>query len=87
MRSGVVVLLSVVSLSTASTPSRGQAGLLRAGSQVVLVGDSIRLGYAQGHRTASGKASSSARENGGDSATCSPTSTNGSSGRSQTSSI
>src|SRR4029077_20606583 len=72
MRTGVVVLLSVVGLFTASTPARGQAGASPAPElpRVVLVGDSIRLGYAP--RVAerlSGKAVViSPTENGGDSA-------------------
>src|SRR5215471_4322119 len=72
MRSGVVVLLAVVGLLSASPQGRGQAepspgpGLPR----VVLIGDSIRLGYAP--RVAArleGKAVViSPQENGGDSA-------------------
>ena len=72
MRTGVVVILSVLGLLTVSPPTRGQA----SGSagprlpKVVLVGDSIRLGYAS--RVAerlSGKAVViSPAENGGDSA-------------------
>src|SRR5262245_34181275 len=72
MRSGVAVLLTVVGLSSASPQSRGQAepspgpGL----PKIVLVGDSIRLGYAP--RVAArleGKAVViSPPENGGDSA-------------------
>ena len=72
MRSGVVVLLSVVGLLTASPPSPGQAdaspgpGLPR----VVLVGDSIRLGYAPrvAERLAGKAVVISPPENGGDSA-------------------
>ena len=72
MRSGVAVLLSVVGLLTASPPSRGQAdaspgpGLPR----VVLVGDSIRLGYAPevAERLAGKAVVISPPENGGDSA-------------------
>ena len=72
MRPGVVVLLSVVGLLTASPPSRGQAdaspgpGLPR----VVLVGDSIRLGYAArvAERLAGKAVVISPPENGGDSA-------------------
>ncbi len=73
MRHGVVVLLSIVGpLAASSTPTWGQAAL-SAGPElprVVLVGDSIRMGYAP--RVAerlSGKAVViSAAENGGDSA-------------------
>ncbi len=72
MRSGVAVLLSVAGLLSASPQSRGQAepytgpGLPR----IVLVGDSIRLGYAPGVAARlSGKAVIiSPAENGGDSA-------------------
>ena len=72
MRNGVVVILSVVGLLTASPPTRGQAnGSPQPGlPKVVLAGDSIRLGYAS--RVAerlSGKAVViSPAENGGDSA-------------------
>ncbi len=71
MRSGMVILLSVVGLFTAIPPTRGQssASLGPGLPKVVLVGDSIRLGYAA--RVAerlSGKAVViSPPENGGDS--------------------
>ena len=72
MRSGVAVLLSVAGLLSASPQSRGQAepstgpGLPR----MVLVGDSIRLGYAPGvaARLAGKAVVISPAENGGDSA-------------------
>src|SRR4051794_8574362 len=72
MRSGVVILLSIINLFTASAPTRGQADVSpRPGlPKVVLIGDSIRLGYAQGvTERLSGKAVViSPPENGGDSA-------------------
>ena len=48
MRHGVVAFLTVIGLLTASTPSRGQATASAAPDlpKVVLIGDSIRLGYA-----------------------------------------
>jgi lysophospholipase L1-like esterase len=72
MRSGVVVLLAGVGLLSASPQSRGQAepppgpGLPR----IVLVGDSIRLGYAPrlAERLEGKAVVVSPRENGGDSA-------------------
>jgi dienelactone hydrolase/lysophospholipase L1-like esterase len=72
MRSGAAILLAVVGLLSASPPSRGQAGPSSGPGlpKVVLVGDSIRLGYAP--RVASrlqGEAVVvSPPENGGDSA-------------------
>jgi len=72
MRPGVVILLSVVGLFTAIPPTRGQTNASSGPglSRVVLVGDSIRIGYAS--RVAerlSGKAVViSTPENGGDSA-------------------
>ena len=82
MRSGVVVLLSVVGLFTASTPTRGQADASPGPGlpKVVLVGDSIRLGYAPGSPSGlRARPSSSARRRMAATArTCSPTSTSGS---------
>src|SRR4051812_1545412 len=48
MRSGAVVLLGIVGLSTAAVPAWGQADAAPAAGppRVVLIGDSIRLGYA-----------------------------------------
>jgi dienelactone hydrolase/lysophospholipase L1-like esterase len=71
MRTGVLVLVSAVGLFTASTAARGQAGAAPAAElpKVVLVGDSIRLGYApRVSKRLSGKAVVvSSPENGGDS--------------------
>ena len=72
MRTGVKLLLCVGALLTVNTATRGQTDASRAAElpRVVLVGDSIRLGYAP--RVAerlSGKAVViSSAENGGDSA-------------------
>ncbi len=72
MRSGVMLLLCVGALLTVGTSTRGQTDASRAAElpRVVLIGDSIRLGYAP--RVAellSGKAVViSPPENGGDSA-------------------
>ena len=72
MRSGVVVLLSVVGLLSASPPSRGQAAASSGPGlpKVVLIGDSIRLGYAPrvAERLAGKAVVISPPENGGDSA-------------------
>jgi lysophospholipase L1-like esterase/dienelactone hydrolase len=72
MRRGAVVLLCVVGLTAATAPARGQAdaspgpGLAR----VVLVGDSIRMGYASrvAERLEGKAVVISPTENGGDSA-------------------
>src|SRR5271167_2117354 len=72
MRSGVVVLFWIAGLLTANTPTQGQAGPSPKPElpRVVLVGDSIRLGYApRVAQRLSGKAVViSPAENGGDSA-------------------
>ena len=72
MRTGAVALVSVVGLFTATTTIRGQAEATTARElpKVVLVGDSIRLGYApEVARRLSGKAIVvSPSENCGDSA-------------------
>jgi dienelactone hydrolase/lysophospholipase L1-like esterase len=72
MRTGVVALLSAFTVFTAATETRGQASTPPADElpKVVLVGDSIRLGYASGvAKRLSGKAIViSPPENGGDSA-------------------
>ena len=89
MRSGLTLLLSVVGLLSASTTGRveaetaAQSGLPR----VVLVGDSIRLGYAPRvtARLAGKAVVVSPPANGGDSATFSHISTSGLSSRSPTS--
>jgi dienelactone hydrolase/lysophospholipase L1-like esterase len=71
MRTGVMALLSAVALFTAATATWGQAGAPSAPElpKVVLVGDSIRLGYAaEVAKRLSGKAVIiSPPENGGDS--------------------
>src|SRR6478672_11150930 len=72
MRRGVPFLLTAIALLTTNTPTRGQASAPAAVElpKVLLVGDSIRLGYAPGVVTRlSGKAVVvSPPENGGDSA-------------------
>ncbi len=72
MRRGVVILLGVVGLLTAVTPTRGQTGGAPGPElpRVVLVGDSIRLGYAArvAERLAGKAVVISPPENGGDSA-------------------
>jgi dienelactone hydrolase/lysophospholipase L1-like esterase len=72
MRTGVVVLLSTVGFFTASAATWGQADAPRTAElpKVVLVGDSIRLGYAPfvAKRLSSKAVVVSPPENGGDSA-------------------
>jgi dienelactone hydrolase/lysophospholipase L1-like esterase len=71
MRHGLVILLSVVGLFSAATPVRGQADASPGAGlpKVVLVGDSIRLGYAPrvAERLAGKAVVISPPENGGDS--------------------
>ena len=72
MRPGVVVLLSIVGLFAASRSSRGQAVASSGPAlpRIVLVGDSIRLGYAPrvADRLAGKAVVIGSSENGGDSA-------------------
>ena len=72
MRPGVVVLCWITAFLTASTPIRGQARPPSGTAlpRVVLVGDSIRLGYAPrvAERLAGKAVVISPAENGGDSA-------------------
>ena len=90
MRSGLAFLLAIVGLLSASPSSRGEAGASPESGlpRVVLVGDSIRMGYAP-RVAARLKGKADRRQPAARMAaivpTCSRTSTNGSSGRSPTS--